>query len=580
MKNRSPAKSPKTTSKQLSIGLLGSSAVADTTGGRQDASLPTQIEQVLGLDDDSALVLGRSSPELLRIGVDGRVGSLQHPSAGPLLHVAARGSELWIVGTQAVLRRGQDGSWGRLPLSVEQIDPGARLTVNGWRGAQALVLAADRVAVIRTVEDGAGLAGAEILVVDAAMNIQRQLALPGVVFSSAVPDGSDGLWAVAYMVSSDKSKSDSLLGYAHFAAGRWTLWRIPYGEGEVPESGFERERRVVTSSFEVKWAVVPALLESLAADGLGGAYGFWGGALFHVDRDGEIKKLGTTSEGPRKSSYFDHAIAVDPSSGNIVILATPFGEETSVRVTRIGADGTIVHEEQVPLPSWFTSAQFKPPLLRSTLSFGPRSMWISAGPFVFATKAAAELATYSSPEVQQKVVADAWAAKRADVREGILKSSSLILSALLLLGAGAFGGSRINDERFLFTGGQALGGAALSLLPALALDAFSPGRGWGMGMAGAQSSMFFSAGAVAAPLLGALGTWGTGELLHASRSPGAAFGGAVAGAAVGTLLSIGVTLLLKDLPSEFQPTTLGLTLGLIGAGATVGYQALGGGPRR
>lgn len=355
----------------LCIGLLApiAVAVADTAGERQDASVPTQIEQVLGLDDGSALMLGRSSPKLLRIGAGGSVGSLEHPSAGPLLHVAARGSELWVVGTQAVLRYGPDGSWGRLPLSVHQIDPAARSVTQGWRGAQAVLLAEDRVAVVRTVEDGSGQTGAEILVVDAAMSIHRQLAFPGVVFSSAVPDGSEGFWAVANMVSSERTKSDSLLGYAHFSGGRWTLWRIPTDEREVPETG-----------FDVKRAAVPALLESLASDGRGGAYGIWGGELFRVDRDGAIRQLGTTSARPREASHRDRAIAVDPSSGNVVIFATAYQEEAGGRLTRIDPDGRIVQVEQVPFPSWFASAQFKPPLLDSTLSFGPRSMWISAGP--------------------------------------------------------------------------------------------------------------------------------------------------------------------------------------------------------
>jgi hypothetical protein len=402
---------------------------------------------------------------------------------------------------------------------------------------------------------------------DARTDIQLQSTFVPVVLSSAVADGAGGLWAVASTASRDSTYEDSLLGYARLFDGRWTLWRIPGDESEVPVDG-----------FEVKRASLPALLESLASDGRGGVYGLWGGVLFQVDQDGELKQLGTTSANSEDASHLEGTIAVDPASGNIVVFAKPSRGEADGWLTRIDSDGNILQVEPVSLPSWFAKAQFQPPLHEASLSLGPRATWISAGPWVFSVSGNAVIA-YSSPAVHQQMEDDARAARRADVREGILRPGSLVLGASLLLGTGAFGASEINDERFLFTGGQVLGGAALSLLPAMALDAYSPARGWGIGTAGAMRFMFFSAGALTAPLLGAVGTWGMGELLHGSRSPGAAFGGAVAGAAVGTLLSIGVTLLLKDLPRELQPATLGLTLGFIGSGATLGYQALGGGPR-
>ncbi|WP_375769123.1 hypothetical protein NR798_46900 [Archangium gephyra] len=166
-----------------------------------------------------------------------------------------------------------------------------------------------------------------------------------------------------------------------------------------------------------------------------------------------------------------------------------------------------------------------------------------------------------------------------DVREGLLNAGSFVLGSSVPLVAGSLSAGRINDQRVLLMGGQALGGAALSVLPSMWLDGSSPWRGWGPGMGGAIKMTTFSAGALTAPLLGAVGTWGTGELLQGSRNPAAAFGGVLAGAAVGTLLSLGVNYLLRELPREFQPATLGLTIGFIGSGATIGYELLGGGPR-
>lgn len=160
---------------------------------------------------------------------------------------------------------------------------------------------------------------------------------------------------------------------------------------------------------------------------------------------------------------------------------------------------------------------------------------------------------------------------------GLVHAGAFVLSASVPLVAGSLGAGQIHDQRFLLMGGQALGGATLSLLPSMWIDEGSPWRGWGPG--GALRFLEFSGGTVTAPILGAVGTWGTGMLLQGSREPAAAFGGALAGAFVGTLLSLGFNYLLRDLPIEFQPARLGLTIGFIGSGATVGYELLGGGRR-
>lgn len=173
---------------------------------------------------------------------------------------------------------------------------------------------------------------------------------------------------------------------------------------------------------------------------------------------------------------------------------------------------------------------------------------------------------------------DAPAASAAVTGDDVIGAGSAVVSAAALLGAGAYGASRIHGASFLLTGGTAVGGAALSLWPAMALDENAPWRG-GWGPEGALRLFLFSAGAVGAPMLGALGTWGTGELLHGSRAPGAAFGGAIAGAVLGELVGMGLSYLLRNVPDEFKPLTLGITVGFIGSGASVGYQLLGGGPR-
>ncbi len=92
----------------------------------------------------------------------------------------------------------------------------------------------------------------------------------------------------------------------------------------------------------------------------------------------------------------------------------------------------------------------------------------------------------------------------------------------------------------------------------------------------------FGAGLVLTPPLAGLGTWAMGELaFHGSRDAGDALLGAMGGAAVGTLLGVVVHSLLERIAapgSRLKGWRQAIALGLVGAGATVGYQWAGGGP--
>ncbi len=148
--------------------------------------------------------------------------------------------------------------------------------------------------------------------------------------------------------------------------------------------------------------------------------------------------------------------------------------------------------------------------------------------------------------------------------------------------AGIWGASRVGgDTRVAATASQTAAGMLLGAMPSRLLffrpAAPSPERWVEL------ETVAFGGGLVLTPPLTALGTWGLGELAFGrSQHPGRAYVGALAGAAAGTLLAVITHEVLVKLskPSARGSTARKLIgLGFIGAGATLGYQWAGGGPR-
>lgn len=150
---------------------------------------------------------------------------------------------------------------------------------------------------------------------------------------------------------------------------------------------------------------------------------------------------------------------------------------------------------------------------------------------------------------------------------------------LLPLG-GVYTASRLEDERLWAVSAQTGAGMLAGWLPSrlLFFRAQEAGPRW---MEWEVST--FGTGLVLTPAMAALGTWGMGEgALHGSRDRGSALLGALGGAAVGTLLGIAAHGLLEWLvaPGErLKAVRQFIALGIIGAGATAGYQWAGGGPK-
>lgn len=145
---------------------------------------------------------------------------------------------------------------------------------------------------------------------------------------------------------------------------------------------------------------------------------------------------------------------------------------------------------------------------------------------------------------------------------------------------GMYGASRLGGERLWVTASEAVAGSLLGSVPAGLLFLQSAEAG---GRYTELEVAAFGAGLVLTPPIAALGTWGLGELAFAgSQDRGRAFLGALGGAAVGTLLGVVVHGLLEEVVGNrgtLQWFRKSIALGFIGAGATVGYQWAGGGPR-
>ena len=150
---------------------------------------------------------------------------------------------------------------------------------------------------------------------------------------------------------------------------------------------------------------------------------------------------------------------------------------------------------------------------------------------------------------------------------------------LLPLG-GVYAASRVGDDRIWAVGAQTGAGMVAAWVPSrlLFLRPQETGPRW---MEWEVS--VFGAGLVLTPAMAGLGTWALGEwALHGSRHRGDALLGAVGGAAVGTLLGVvahGALEWLAAPGSGLKAWRQSIALGLVGTGATVGYQWAGGGPR-
>jgi hypothetical protein len=145
---------------------------------------------------------------------------------------------------------------------------------------------------------------------------------------------------------------------------------------------------------------------------------------------------------------------------------------------------------------------------------------------------------------------------------------------------GVYAASRLGNERAWAAGAQTGAGMVAGWVPSglLFFRPQSAGPRWAE-----WEVSLFGLGLVATPVLAGLGTWTMGEWgFHGSQHRERALVGAVGGAAVGTLLGVVTYEVLERLAapgSQMKGWRRGIALGLVGSGATAGYQWAGGGPR-
>lgn len=144
---------------------------------------------------------------------------------------------------------------------------------------------------------------------------------------------------------------------------------------------------------------------------------------------------------------------------------------------------------------------------------------------------------------------------------------------------GIYAASRVHGEQLWATGAQTGAGMVAGWVPSrlLFLRAQNGGPRWQE-----WSVALFGMGLVLTPPMAGLGTWAMGEwAFHGSLDRGDALLGSMGGALVGTLLGVAVEGLLERIASgpALRAWRQAIGLGLIGVGATVGYQWAGGGPR-
>lgn len=144
---------------------------------------------------------------------------------------------------------------------------------------------------------------------------------------------------------------------------------------------------------------------------------------------------------------------------------------------------------------------------------------------------------------------------------------------------GMYAASRVHDEQLWVTSAEAGAGMVAAWLPArlLFFRAKDGGPRWSE-----WSVITFGTGLVLTPALAGLGTWALGEwAFHGSLDRGDALLGAMGGAAVGTLLGVAFHGMLELVApgTRLKPWRQAIAVGFVGAGASVGYQLAGGGPR-
>jgi hypothetical protein len=296
---------------------------------------------------------------------------------------------------------------------------------------------------------------------------------------------------------------------------------------------------------------VPAVGRRIAADARGGAYVLVGADRVDIAADGTTRVITAgLADDPAAGALFGCA-ALDRDRDELVV--SPRARRD--RLVRVARDGATADDA---LPITAAGAD------RCALAVGGGAtwLWLSSGEML--RGAAGAWTVYRpAPEVISR--------RPPDEAPGDNVPAALAVDAALVLAGGAAASELHGDPASLPAvqlGGEAIamGGVALVSLIATLADPH-------------HDELPLYAGAVALPLVVPVGAWAAGELERPSRHPVEALGGAALGEAIGALAGHLVGTMLEH-AFHRPPNRWDVVVGGGLAGAMVGYQAGGGGPKR
>lgn len=547
--------------------LLSGGAAKAWTSERPSDDMPQDITKVLALDGGGALVLGgnykcvegrdcKFSDAPVRIGPEGGVSVFSYPDVGVLRDAAVRGAELWILGSKAVLYRNGKEDWKSIPLPAGVACGEGKYSPTGLLEASAVrdsnIVGTERAQGAVTCTDSGRDPrvphATTVLIIHADRGVEAQYEFKNVAMGLLIPDGDGGFWTY---VDSREAYYERILGAAWYSRAKWTLW--PTGSP-------------VPAGFEVRKCEAGLNPSNFAAED--GAGGYWligqGGHRTHIQRGVASAIVAPPHDNPGPAAF-------DRNTGDLLLFGNGWRylrDGDFGRFVRIGADGQIRDEDMLPMSSAARKLRPGDFLNIESMSVGRDEIWFSSHTFVI-RRHKRTWTFYWSPAAISDVVEESYAGKWA-------------LGTLPFATPGVFGGASINGEKYWATPAQTLSGSLLGALPLL----LSPGETQMFVAHGPSGCLFgdyfgclvYGGEAAVASILAGLGTFAAGESMRSSRRTAAAFGGAMAGAFAGTLSAA----VLSIVVSEILPDgiTVGMDLGLMGSGATIGYQWAGGGPRR
>jgi hypothetical protein len=528
---------------------------------RPDDAIPARVVKLAPLPDGGAVLLGERASRLVAIGPTGLAAPEVHPDVGSLLDVAALDDEVWALGTRAVLHRNGQGRWRSFAVPPLPAPPAA-----GSRScqppAQIVALEPGRAVVLRAP----GASNTVMHLLDASGGVSDEVLIPGLCLAPAASDGAGRLWAPAYRFSERWPGWETEFGLGRYTQGRWRIWHGWSGPPPLPAS----DRVAITATVSDRRpdgrlvALAPAATGALLARTVVGDYRW-----LQDDPDGPAARRATIAVGPRIEN--DVALAVHPATGaGLILTIPPGGAREPARLLRLSSDGHLTTLATVPIPPWT-----EPPPRPATLAARGDTVWIAVSTAVL-RQTGAGWTVWWSPRARAQ--AQATTRTREQQRVGDNRRHALLGAAVLgggaLAVAVATGSAKAqHDARPAHLAAQVLGGSAGGLAAGLLFDA-------GSGYRREWATLTRGTAIVAGTALGATGSYLAGESLAHSRRPGAAFGGAAAGALVGTCLAGSlITWQNRRYPGWYEQLAIAVGAGLVGSFATFGYQLGSGGPR-